>query len=298
MPDIAPNDDQRPVYIVTGLSGAGKSTALRAFEDMHFFTVDGLPASLAPEMATMSRKAQMGHFRGTAMGMDLRQDNFFSEFMNSMRQMELAEIRPKIIFLEADYSDLVRRYAATRRPHPLERKGLALEAAIDHERESLAPLKAMADLVINSAGFSIYDLRREIRKHIRKTREHAHELRVNVLSFGFKHGIPTDADFMFDLRFLPNPYFVDNLRPLTGKDREVAEYVFSFPQARKYMKKIEEMLIFALGQMETEGRSRATIAIGCTGGRHRSVAMTEEVAQKLRQADYAVMVEHRHLHLD
>lgn len=271
---------------------------MRAFEDMRFFTVDGLPASLAPDMAAMLDKTGMGHFHGMAIGMDLRQENFLSEFNQSLRKMRENGISPRVIFLEADYHDLVRRYASTRRPHPLERKGLALEAAIESEKEFLRPLRNMADLVVDSTGFSIHDLRREILRHIKTEGEHVHALRVNVLSFGFKHGVPSDSDFVFDLRFLPNPYFVDELKPLSGKDCEVAEYIFSYPQAKQYKEKIEDMLAFILPIMEEEGRFRVTVAFGCTGGRHRSVAMAEYLAQALRQFDYPVMVEHRHIGLE
>lgn len=285
----------RPVRIITGLSGAGKSTALRAFEDLHYFAVDGLPASLAPEMALMAQKSQMGHFEGMVIGMDLRQENFFGEFNDALAEMKKRGIDPKLIFLEAEDRDIIRRYAATRRPHPLERSGLALAAAIAREREDLAPVRNMADLVIDSTGCSIHDLRRKIGRHVEKREGHAHSLRVNVASFGFKHGMPNDADFIFDLRFLPNPYFVEELQPLSGLDAQVARYVLGFPQTGEYLSRIEDLLSSALPQIEAEGRARITIALGCTGGRHRSVALVEEVARKLRQADYPVMVEHRHL---
>ena len=285
------------VSIVTGLSGAGKSTALRVFEDLRHLAVDGLPASLAPEMAAMMQRDSMRHFEGIALGMDIRQGNFLEELNTALGELSGMGIRPQLLFLEADDKTLMRRYAATRRPHPLEREGMGLEAALRAERERLAPLRDMADLVLDTSRFSIHDLRRAIQKRWSDDTGAAHPLRVNIMSFGFKYGIPHEADMVFDLRFLPNPYFVEDLRPQSGKDKAVADYVFASPQAREYGAKLLDLLLFLLPQMETEGRYRVTIALGCTGGRHRSVAMAEHLAQAVRQAGYPVSLEHRHLEL-
>ena len=278
------------VSIVTGLSGAGKSTALRVFEDLRHLAVDGLPASLAPEMAAMR------HFKGIALGMDIRQGSFLEELNAALGKLSGMGIQPHLLFLEADDKTLMRRYAATRRPHPLEREGMSLEAALHAERERLKPLRDMADLVLDTTRFSIHDLRRAIQKRWGGTPGSA-RLRVNVMSFGFKYGIPHEADMVFDLRFLPNPYFVEDLRPLSGKDKAVADYVFASPQAREYSAKLLDLLLFLLPQMEAEGRYRVTIALGCTGGRHRSVALAEHLAQAVGQAGYPVSLEHRHLEL-
>lgn len=286
------------VCIITGLSGAGKSTALRVFEDLRYFSVDGLPAKLAPEMADMMRRKPMRHFSGIAMCMDLRQENFLNEYNSTVQRLNDAGFCVKLVFLEAADEAIMRRYASTRRPHPLERNGLGLKDAIDEERQMLQPLRNMADLVIDSSSFSIHDLRRIIREHISREDANLPGISVNILSFGFKYGIPNDADFIFDLRFLSNPYFIEKLRPLSGKDREVIEYIFKNPIADEYKHKLLELLLFVLSVMEEEGRYRVTIAFGCTGGRHRSVAMAEAIAQQLAHAGYNVVINHRNLDFD
>lgn len=290
---------QAPVQacIVTGLSGAGKSTALQVFEDLRYFSVDGLPASLAPEMVDMMERPSMSHFKGIALGMDMRQNDFLDEINEALSAMTAKGIRPLLLFLEADAQELMRRYATTRRPHPLEREGMGLEAALSAERSSLSPLRDMADLVIDTSRFSIHDLRRAIQKRWSGDKGNLRAIRVNVISFGFKYGVPREADFVFDLRFLPNPYFVESLRPLCGKDKAVADHVLASPAAQEFKGKLLDLLFFMLPLMEAEGRYRVAIAVGCTGGRHRSVAMAEEILQALRQADYPATLEHRHLEL-
>ena len=295
-PKVA-HDRPVQVCIVTGLSGAGKSTAVQVFEDLRYFAVDGLPASLAPEMAAMMERPSMSHFMGIALGMDMRQSNFPDEINDALSVMAAKGIRPLLLFLEADAQELMRRYATTRRPHPLEREGMGLEAALAAERNRLRPLREMADLVIGTSRFSIHDLRRSIQKRWSGNKDKLRAIRVNVISFGFKYGVPREADTVFDLRFLPNPYFVEELRPLCGKDKAVADYVFASPSAVEFRKKLLDLLFFMLPLMEAEGRYRITIAVGCTGGRHRSVAMAEELSQALRQADYPTSLEHRHLEL-
>ena len=295
-PKVA-HDRPVQVCIVTGLSGAGKSTAVQVFEDLRYFAVDGLPASLAPEMAAMMERPSMSHFMGIALGMDMRQSNFPDEINDALSVMAAKGIRPLLLFLEADAQELMRRYATTRRPHPLEREGMGLEAALAAERNRLRPLREMADLVIDTSRFSIHDLRSSIHNRWIGKKYKLRAIRVNVISFGFKYGVPREADTVFDLRFLPNPYFVEELRPLCGKDKAVADYVFASPSAVEFRKKLLDLLFFMLPLMEAEGRYRITIAVGCTGGRHRSVAMAEELSQALRQADYPTSLEHRHLEL-
>ena len=271
-PKVA-HDRPVQVCIVTGLSGAGKSTAVQVFEDLRYFAVDGLPASLAPEMAAMMERPSMSHFMGIALGMDMRQSNFPDEINDALSVMAAKGIRPLLLFLEADAQELMRRYATTRRPHPLEREGMGLEAALAAERNRLRPLREMADLVIDTSRFSIHDLRRSIQKRWSGNKDKLRAIRVNVISFGFKYGVPREADTVFDLRFLPNPYFVEELRPLCGKDKAVADYVFASPSAVEFRKKLLDLLFFMLPLMEAEGRYRITIAVGCTGGHPRSVAI-------------------------
>lgn len=286
-----------PVCIVTGLSGAGKSTALAVFEDLRYFTVDGLPATLAPEMVAMMARPSMAHFKGIALGMDIRQSNFLDEILDVMSQLKKLSLTCTLLFLEADAQILLRRYATTRRPHPLEKEGLGLEAALQTEKDRLSPLRAMAQSIIDTSSYSIHDLRRALQKRWQDNTGKTRNIRVNVISFGFKYGVPREADMVFDLRFLPNPYFDDALRPLSGQDQKVADYVFAKSASRNFLKKLQDLLFMILPLMEAEGRYRTTIALGCTGGRHRSVALAEALHLALRQADYPVAVEHRHLDL-
>ncbi|MDM8215867.1 RNase adapter RapZ [Desulfovibrio piger] len=296
-PDTSAREENAPVCIVTGLSGAGKSVALRVFEDLGYFTVDGLPASLTPEMVGMMRRPSMEHFRGIALGMDLRQNDFLRQLNAALLALAEEGVRAQVLFVEAHTSTLLRRYAATRRPHPLERGGFGLEAAIAAERERLRPLREMADFVVDTSRLSIHDLRRIIQKRWTRGPENLHHLRVNLLSFGFKYGVPAEADFVFDMRFLANPYFEESLREKSGKDKAVADYVFAAPAAVEFRNKLTDLVLYMLPLMETEGRYRVTLAVGCTGGRHRSVAMAEYLRRVLRQSGYAVAMEHRHLEL-
>lgn len=295
--DTPAREENAPVCIVTGLSGAGKSVALRVFEDLGYFTVDGLPASLTPEMVGMMRRPSMEHFRGIALGMDLRQNDFLRQLNGALLALAEEGVRAQVLFVEAQTATLLRRYAATRRPHPLERGGFGLEAAIAVERERLRPLREMADFVVDTSHLSIHDLRRIIQKRWTRGPENLHPLRVNLLSFGFKYGIPAEADYVFDMRFLANPYFEESLREKSGKDKAVADYVFAAPAAMEFRNKLTDLVLYMLPLMEAEGRYRVTLAIGCTGGRHRSVAMAEYLRRVLRQSGYAVAMEHRHLEL-
>ncbi len=293
-PGIRDNRSVR-LCIVTGLSGSGKSTAMQVFEDLQYFTVDGLPASMAPEMAALMHRPSMAHFRGIALGLDIRQSTFLREIGDVLERLRALDYAPQLIFLEADTTEIMRRYATTRRPHPLEREGVGLEDAVCMERRSLSRLRGQADMVINTTRFSIHDLRRIIQKRFRDGQEHVRSLRVAVLSFGFKVGIPREADYVFDLRFLPNPYFVSELRAKTGLDEDVSDYVFATPKSREFLTRLQDLLFFLLPLMESEGRYRLTLAFGCTGGCHRSVAVAQAVGRALRQAGYATSVVHRDL---
>ncbi len=192
---------------------------------------------------------------------------------------------------------LFRRYATTRRPHPLESEGLGLEQAMDREREILLSLRQNASLVIDSSGFSIHDLRRAIQEHWEYSKDRSPGLRVHLITFGYKYGVPLEAELVFDLRFLPNPYFHEDLKPMSGRDAPVVEYVLGSDPGRDFLKRFKEFLGYILPLYASEGRYRLTIAIGCTGGRHRSVAVAEAVAEALKSLGYGVSVEHRHLAL-
>ena len=283
--------------LVTGLSGSGKSTAMQVFEDLQYFTVDGLPSSMIMEMAQLMERPSMAHFKGIVLGVDVRAVCFLNEIGDIIEKLKSRGCHVQLIFLEADTQEIMRRYATTRRPHPLEHEGIGLEAAVLMERKRLASLRTMADMVINTTRCSIHDLRRVLQKRFRNGQVGMRSLRVFVLSFGFKHGLPKDVDYVFDLRFLPNPYFVSELKSKSGLEQDVADYVFATPKAREFLGKLQDLLFFILPLMEAEGRYRLTIAFGCTGGHHRSVAVAEAIGRALKQAGYPTAVEHRHLEL-
>ena len=302
----SPGEARAPsLLVVCGLSGAGKSTVLQVLEDLDFFTADGLPPSLIPECCRMFSRPGMEHFRGMALGVDFRRGGTAKDLDAALNNMEKripreggASARPALLFLEASPDVILRRYATTRRPHPLEREGMGLEEAMREERRRLVKVRDSADIVLDTSRFTLHDLRREIQRRWSETETAGHAMRVNLISFGFKYGVPSEADMVFDLRCLPNPYFVEELRPLTGQNRAVADYVFAGEAARAFRERFLDFLRFALPYYDAEGRYRLTIGLGCTGGRHRSVAMTEAAAKALRQDGYVVGVEHRHSSLD
>lgn len=287
-----------PVVIVTGLSGSGKSTALSVLEDMGFFTIDGLPAFFVLHMLEMLKHFDQDRHMGIAFGMDLRQTGFLQEFDKVLDSLRKNDFAPYILFFDAKTEVLLQRYAVTRRPHPLEKDGLGLEQSIAKERATLEKFRAKADLVLDTSAYSIHDLRRVLqRKEWRNLEQQGKDLRVHIVSFGFKYGTPSEADMVFDLRFLPNPYFVEDLRPLSGQDTAVADFVIGTEAAREYLTRLEEFLRFTLEQFEAEGRFRLTIGIGCTGGRHRSVAVAEALANSIKKSGYSLSLEHRHFSL-
>lgn len=293
----AKDNAKRPACIVTGLSGAGKSTALQVFEDLGYFTVDGLPGSLAPDMVAIMERDSMRHFKGIALGMDLRHNGIIEDIGDAMQTLKERGIQPVLLFLEADSAILTRRYATTRRPHPLEREGMGLAAALIAESQRLAPLRALADIVLDTSRFSIHQLRQAIQHRWASAKGRLRTLKVHILSFGFKYGVPKEADMVFDLRFLPNPYFVEGLRPLSGRDSAVSDYIFATGTGHEYLARLTDFIVYTLPLVEQEGRFRCTVAIGCTGGRHRSVAAVEHLCRAIAQADYPVSLEHRHLEL-
>jgi UPF0042 nucleotide-binding protein len=283
------------VVVVTGLSGAGKSTALRVFEDLGFFCVDGLPAEMVPRLAKLFSGQGQGGYRGMAVGVDIRQREFFKQWRHAQAELQRQDMEPRIVFLEAGMEELLRRYAETRRPHPLESVDLNLENALEEEREILADIRRGADVVIDTSHFSIHDLRRVLQEKWSHLREQHKGLKVHVISFGFKYGPPQEADLLFDLRFLPNPYFDENLKHLTGRDPDVAAYALDNDAARDFLSRFIDFLLYLLPLYETEGRYRLTIAAGCTGGRHRSVAVAEHLHAELKKNGYNLTLEHRHM---
>lgn len=283
-----------PIIILTGLSGAGKSTALKVFEDLGFMCVDGLPPDLIPELVDLFSRQREMHHKGLTMGMDVRQSDFLARWETAWTELEGQGVSPRIVFIEAKPDVLRRRYAATRRPHPLE-GGVGLEKALERERVLLGALRDKAELILDTSDYSIHDLRRTLQEKWRFIRDARQGLKIYLFSFGFKYGLPTDPDLVFDLRFLPNPYFDERLRPLSGRDSAVADYILGREPGREFLDKQLDYLHYVLPLYAAEGRYRLTIAIGCTGGRHRSVAVAEAVHASLSQAGFTVSLEHRHM---
>ena len=280
---------QQPFIIVTGLSGSGKSQAIRALEDLGYFCVDNLPSALIP---TLAQLAVRGAFERAAIVADVREQRFLKAFPAVFRRLrKMARLNPVLIFLDATNESLVRRFSETRRPHPMGRDKSVLEGILE-EREVLAPVRAMADEIVDTSDMTVHELR-QFFMGLSRDRVRA-PLVVNLVSFGFKHGVPVDADLMFDVRCLPNPHFVPTLRPRTGRDQAVASFILRDPASRAFIDTLEEYVRFTLPYYVSEGKSYLTIAIGCTGGRHRSVMLAERLGRALADvADTRTRVKHR-----
>lgn len=286
-----------PVILVTGLSGAGKSTVLNVFEDMRFFTMDGLPSNVIRGIIKVLNKENLADFKGLVIGVNLLHPGAFALLDEAMDNLRKQGIFPGLLYVEATPAVLMQRYATTRRPHPLENEGLGLEQALDEEHKRLALVREKADMVIDSSSYSIHDLRRVIQKKWETFRERSHSMKIHCISFGFKYGTPSEADMVYDLRFLPNPYFIPDLKPMSGLDAPVADFLLDRDPGKAFVAKLADFLLYLLPQFESEGRYRVTVAFGCTGGRHRSVAVTQAVAALLAENGFFVTTEHRHLEL-
>lgn len=280
--------EQLHIVVVTGLSGAGRSTALRVLEDAGFFCVDNLPPALVPELLTLIGRD--GKLERVGLGIDVRTGAFLSGVEETLQVLESSGHRVEVVFLDCSDDVLVRRFSETRRPHALAPTG-DLQAAISAERQRLAGLRDRADVVIDTMELSVHDLRRRLIEYIGRDPARV-SMVVRLVSFGFKYGIPTHADLVFDLRFLPNPHFVDALRPQTGMDPDVAAYVLEAAETRELLSRLVPLLEYALPQYALEGKAYLTIALGCTGGRHRSVALAEELGRRLKNK-HEVVVSHR-----
>jgi UPF0042 nucleotide-binding protein len=278
--------------VVTGLSGAGKSHAMRALEDAGYFCVDNLPVALIPTFAEMML-ASSGRMPRAAVGVDVREGAALPRFPSIYRKLKRRkDLGAQLLFLEADDRVLVRRFSETRRPHPLARDRSAAEG-LREERRALEPIRKLANYVVDTSQLSVHDLRRRVVEIVGTGRTSA-PLAVTIVSFGFRHGVPTDADLVFDVRFLPNPHFVDALRPLTGLAPKVSRFVLRTDEARRFMKLTWSLLAFLLPQYVMEGKAYVTVAVGCTGGRHRSVAITEALARRARALHgFEIRVRHR-----
>jgi len=276
------------IIVVTGLSGAGRSTALRVLEDAGFFCVDNLPPALAPELLALA--SGEGGLGRVGLGIDVRTGAFLSDVDATLTALEHAGHRVEVVFLDCADDVLVRRFSETRRPHALAPDG-DLQRAIARERTRLASLRARADVVIDTTELNVHDLKRRLIEYIGRDAARS-SMVVRIVSFGFKYGIPTHADLVLDLRFLPNPHFEDRLRPKTGLDPEVSSYVLDAPATTDFLSRLEPLLGYSLPKYGLEGKAYLTIALGCTGGRHRSVALAEELGRRLEK-DHDVVVSHR-----
>jgi RNase adapter protein RapZ len=277
------------LVIITGMSGSGKASALKAFEDLGYYCVDNLPVELIPRFAELA--LQSGEIPRTALVVDVREGSQLEKLPAILRSVKRT-IPTRVIFLEASDAALLRRYSETRRPHPLG-KGTTVRASLGAERRHLRSIRAIADLVIDTSRFNVHELRSHLTDRFKQHSGSQQTILVSCVSFGYKHGLPDDADLVFDVRFLPNPHFVPEFRALTGRHPRVAKYIRSFPQTQEFINRISEMLIYLLPHYIREGKSYLTIGFGCTGGQHRSVMIAEDVNKRLRKAGYKVKVVHR-----
>jgi UPF0042 nucleotide-binding protein len=282
----------RRFVILTGLSGSGKTHAIRALEDLGYFCVDNLPTLLIPTLAELADRAESG-LPKVAIVVDVREGGFLKEFPRIYRKLKaMPGVEPRLIFLEASHSALVRRFSETRRPHPMAR-GRSVPEGIKDERERMNAIRSLADLILDTSNLTVHELRDSL---MRMSRDNAGpaEMVVNLVSFGFKRGVPVDADLVFDVRCLPNPHFVDTLRPLTGRDRAVVRYMRRYPATKDFIERLTSFLTFSLPHYVQEGKSYLTVAIGCTGGQHRSVMIAEALKRPLsRVKGVRVRVKHR-----
>lgn len=277
------------LVIITGMSGAGKTVAMQSFEDMGYFCVDNMPPSLLPKFWELVKES--GKLTKIALVIDLRSRAFFEEIMSAIGTMDNTSfITTKILFLEASDEELVSRYKETRRTHPLAMDGRIMDG-IRTERALLADIKGRAQMVIDTSDVTPRQLREKIMSSFKT--DDTQLFRVEVVSFGFKYGLPIDADVVMDVRFLPNPHYIDNLRPLTGMDKPVYDYVMQQPETELFYRKFIDLLEYVLPGYKKEGKNNVTIAIGCTGGQHRSVALSERIGRQLIADDYKVNISHR-----
>jgi len=277
------------LVMITGLSGSGKITALKVFEDMGYYCVDNLPAELIPSFAQLIEDARDN--RNAAIVVDIREGSRLEQLPAIIGNIK-KRLDVTLIYLDSSERILVRRFSETRRPHPLG-SAASVSSSIKSERRRLEPIRNIADLEIDTSRFNVHELRTHLVELFKSGGDVPQPMLVSVLSFGFKNGVPESADLVFDVRFLPNPHFIPEFRPFTGKHPQVAKYIRSFPQTQEFMTKVMDMLLFLLPHYIAEGKSYLTIGFGCTGGQHRSVFMAEEIRKRLAKAGYRVKVEHR-----
>lgn len=290
MPEQTPGEATGELVVVTGMTGAGRSTAAKELEDLGYFVVDNLPPALLPDIVDLVNQ-NAGLDQPIAVVVDVRSGSFFESLRANMAQ-NVQGRRTTLLFLEADDDILVRRQEAARRPHPLQAGGRLLDG-LHREREVLSVLRGIADVLIDTTDLNVHQLTDKVAENF-GTLE-AMTLKITVVSFGFKYGIPVDADFLADMRFLPNPYWIPDLRPMNGRDAQVAEFVKTRPDAENFLQVYLPVIQTVAAGYMREGKRFMTVAIGCTGGKHRSVAMTEEIASRLVEQGYDARAQHRDL---
>lgn len=282
--------DGAELVIITGLSGSGKASALKAFEDLGYYCVDNLPIELIPSFAELALRSE--ETPRTALVVDVREGSQLEKLPGILKSIK-RRIPTRVIYLEASDAALLRRFSETRRPHPLGTDS-PVRSALRAERRHLRAIRAIADLVIDTSKFNVHELRAHLTDRFRERAAGGdRSILVSCVSFGYRQGVPDDADLIFDVRFLPNPHFVPEFRPLTGRHPKVAKYIRSFPQTQEFIKRISDLLVYLLPHYIHEGKSYLTIGFGCTGGQHRSVMIAGEVGKRLRKAGYKLKVMHR-----
>lgn len=283
-----PNASQQPeLVVITGISGSGKATVLRAFEDRGYYAVDHLPIDLLPKFADLTRKAE--GIRRAAIVVDVRDGDAISRFPEIFRRVQ-KRTRATLVFLEADNQVLLRRYSETRRPHPLGRESVL--RSVTDERQRMKTIRGMAEQIVDTSGLTVHQLRNLIEQKFAGGSAAAN-LSISVISFGFRNGLPSDSDLVFDVRFLPNPNYLPELRPKSGKHPAVARYMRGFEQTEEFIARVTEMLTYLIPHYEAEGKRYLTIAFGCTGGHHRSVMIAEEVRNRLAKRGFSTRGQHR-----
>ena len=281
--------DRLQLVIVTGLSGSGKSTAIRVLEDLGFYCIDNLPVALIPRFVELWETSRE-EVRRVALGIDVRERHFLDEFPRVFDEVRAQGVELEVIYLEASEDVLARRFSETRRPHPAGEGG-SLAEGIRREVERLRGLREIADRILDTSALTVHELRAALRDLIE--RAGGALLTVSLVSFGYKHGLPTDADLALDCRFLPNPFFVEELRNKVGTEPAVADYVLKREETQEFLGRVVGLLEFTLPRYQREGKSYLTIAVGCTGGRHRSVVLVEELRRRLQDGGHRVLVRHR-----
>jgi UPF0042 nucleotide-binding protein len=282
--------------ILTGMSGAGKSTAIKMMEDMGFYCVDNIPIALLEKFVELT-DLQSNELQKVAVGIDIRSGQALGELRDVLDRIQKRGVSYQILFLDAEDSVLVKRYKETRRNHPLS-GGERVDKGIEEERKRLAFLKERADYIIDTSQLLTRELKAEMEKIFMQNQDYKN-LFITILSFGFKYGIPTDSDLVFDVRFLPNPYYVEGLRAKTGNDKEIQDYVLQFEEAHVFLNKLEDMLNFLIPNYIAEGKNQLVISIGCTGGKHRSVTLANELYKCLsKRTEYGIKIEHRDIGKD